>query len=230
MRGFRHYFWTPGKPWSTLRQWFVPRLLRAIHSTLMCTLKISTSGAQQSLAHLDGEMGVLFVTWHDLTLMPLHMFRHLGVGTMMSTSRSGRIQAAFFRLYGWPTVWGSTKKREGIKALREVLRSLRAGQSFAFTPDGPKGPRHQAHPGVVYLASNAPTVLMPLGVAASNYWNLPTWDKYLIPKPFSRVHLHFGDPLALPADISREDMPRWQARITDVINEALAEAEQKIGI
>jgi len=228
MRGFRHYFWTPGRPWSSIRQWFAPRLLRVIHSALMCTLRISTSGAQQSLAHLDGEKGVLFVTWHDLTLMPLHMFRHQGVATMMSTSRSGRIQAAFFRLYGWPTVWGSTKKREGIKALREVLRSLRAGQSFAFTPDGPKGPRHQAHPGVVYLASNAPTVILPMGMAASSCWNLPTWDKYLIPKPFARVHMHFGAPLALPMDISRDDMQVWQNRITQGINDASAEAARQI--
>lgn len=228
MSGFRHYFWTKGEPWNSIRQWAAPRLMRVVHSALMCTLRISSSGVAQSSARLGKDMGVLFVTWHDLTLMPLHLFRHQDIGVMMSTSRSGRIQAGFFRLYGWPTVWGSTKKREGIKALREVLRSLRAGQSFAFTPDGPKGPRHHAHPGVIYLASNAPTVLMPLGVAASAYWNLPTWDKYLIPKPFARVHIHIGEPLALPADIARDEMELWQDRITAVINEASAQAQKRI--
>jgi lysophospholipid acyltransferase (LPLAT)-like uncharacterized protein len=228
MRGFRHYFWTTGEPWNSIRLWLVPRLLRVLHSALMCTLRISSSGVTQSSARLNGKMGVLFVTWHDLTFMPLHLFRHQNVGVMMSTSRSGRIQAAFWRLYGWPTVWGSTNKREGIRALREVLRSLRTGRSFAFTPDGPKGPRHYAHPGVIYLASNAPTVLMPLGVAASAYWCLPTWDKYLIPKPFARVHIHIGQPLALPADIPREEMENWQTRIAEVINSASMIAEQKI--
>lgn len=194
----------------------------------MCTLRISTSGVRQADALLNQEIGVVFVTWHDLTLMPLHIFRHKNIGVIMSTSRSGRIQAALFRMYGWPTTWGSTNKREGIKALREVLRLLRAGRSFAFTPDGPKGPRHQAHPGAIYLTSNAPTVLMTLTVAASSYWQLPTWDRYLIPKPFARVHVHIGDPVTVPTEIPREAMEQWQHSLTTMIEEAAVEASRQL--
>ena len=225
---FRDYFWSQGEPWNSIRTWGLPRFLRVVHSVLMCTLRISTSGVRQADALLGQEMGVVFITWHDLTLMPLHLFRHKNIGVIMSTSHSGRIQAALWRLYGWPTTWGSTNKREGIKALREVLRLLRAGQSFAFTPDGPKGPRHQAHPGAIYLASNAPTVLMPLTVAASAYWRLPTWDRYLIPKPFAHVHVHIGDPVTVPTDIPRDEMEQWQQSVTTIINEAAAEASRQL--
>lgn len=228
MRKFRRYFWSPGEPWNSVRSWFLPQFLRVMHSLLMCTLRISTSGVGRSAALLDKEMGVVYVTWHDLTLMPLHLFRHKNIGVMMSTSHSGQIQAAFWRLYGWPTTWGSTKKREGIRALREVLRLLREGQSFAFTVDGPKGPRHQAHAGAIYLASNAPTVLMPLGVAASEYWQLPSWDKYLIPKPFSRVHVHIGAPIPVPTDLKRDDNEVWQEKIGAAINESNAEAQRQL--
>src|SRR4028119_2276741 len=146
MKRFRHYFWNKGEPWNSVRSWVLPRLLRVLHSLLMCTLRISASGVRRSDTLME-KGGILYVTWHDLTLMPLHLFRDKNIGVMMSRSHSGQIQSAFWNMYGWPTVWGSTNKREGIRALREVLRSLRNGQSFAFTPDGPKGPRHQAHAG-----------------------------------------------------------------------------------
>jgi lysophospholipid acyltransferase (LPLAT)-like uncharacterized protein len=201
-----------------------------MHSVLMCTLKISTSGVQHAKPYFgkNPQSGALFVLWHDHTLLPLHVFRHQNIGVMMSTSRTGKIQAAFWRLYGWPTVWGSTKKREGVRALREVLHGLRDGQSFGFTPDGPKGPRHQAQPGVIYLASHAPAIVMPLGIAAENAWNLPTWDKYLIPKPFSKMHFHVGGPISIPSLLSREETLAWQERIAELIDEATREAERHL--
>jgi lysophospholipid acyltransferase (LPLAT)-like uncharacterized protein len=199
----------------------------------MCTLRVQVSGL--ATAHdlmrkgdLGQGHGPLFVLWHDHSLLPLHLFRHRNIGVMMSRSRAGQMQAALWSLYGWPIVWGSTFKREGIQALREVLRGLRSGQPFAFTPDGPKGPRHRAQPGAVYLASKAPTFVIPVAVAASRAWYLPTWDKYLIPKPFSRVHLHMGEPVEVPTGLSREDMENWQRRIEELIDAALAEAERRV--
>jgi lysophospholipid acyltransferase (LPLAT)-like uncharacterized protein len=227
MKRFRNYFWNKGEPWNSVRSWMLPRILRTLHSLLMCTLRISASGVCRSTALMD-EAGILYVTWHDLTLMPLHLFRDRNIGVMMSRSHSGQIQSAFWNMYGWPTVWGSTNKREGIRALREVLRLLRSGQSFAFTVDGPKGPRHHAHPGAIYLASNAPALLLPLGVAGSAYWQLPTWDRYFIPRPFSRVHVHIGEPLQLPTDIPRRETEYWQEQIATIINAASDEAQRRL--
>lgn len=241
MKGFRRYFWTTGEPWNSMRTRALPQLLRVLHSVLMCTLRVSTSGVGRALTSMNGERGdessdesdgkkrgVVFVCWHDLTLMPLHLFRDRDIAVMISHSRSGQIQAAFWNLYGWPTVWGSTRKREGIRALREALRGLRAGQSLAFSPDGPTGPRHRAQPGLIYLSSNAPAILMPMGAAASSYWRLPTWDKYLIPKPFARVHVHIGEPVVIPPNLERETTEEWQTLLDQIIDETSQEAERRL--
>lgn len=226
----RDYFWTQGQPWRGLRSFLVPRLLRVLHSTLMCTLRVTATGVGQMKPYLEGEneTGMLVVLWHDHTLVPLHLFRRQGIGVMMSTSRAGQMQAAFWNLYGWPTVWGSTKKREGIQALRQVLSQLKEGRSFGFTPDGPKGPRHYAQPGAVFLASKTPTVILPMGVAASRYWQLPTWDKYLIPKPFSHVHIHLGPGLFPPPDLSRTEMEEWRQSVETALNEAGEAARREL--
>lgn len=219
-----------------MRRALIPRLLQSVHSVLMLSLRLSVSGGSPVAEFLDwgeGEApqrGALFVCWHDHTLLPLHLFRRRNIGVMMSRSRAGQMQAAFWRLYGWPTIWGSTRKREGIQALREALRMLRSGQSVAFTPDGPKGPRHRAQPGVVYLASNAHSVIIPVGVAADAFWQLPTWDRYLIPRPFARVHLHLGEPLLVPPEIPKAEMPLWQARVESEINRAVQFSRDKLGL
>jgi len=229
LKQLREGFWTPGEPWRSVRSWAVPRFFEAWHSSLCCTLRVTTTGFSRGMPlAFDQERGALIVSWHDQTLLPQHLLRDLNLAGMFSTSRAGQLQGAFWARYGWRPVWGSTKKRAGIMALREALRLLREGQTFAFTPDGPKGPRHEARGGVVYLASNAPAVILPIGVAASRAWKLRSWDRYLIPKPFSHVHLHMGAPLHLPPDIQKDEMSRYLKLVEDAIDAAEQEAEKRV--
>ena len=229
MGKLRDTFWTPASPWKDIRTWLVPRFFEAWHSALCCTIRLETTGFSRGLPlALDGKQGALLVCWHDKTIIPLHLLRDQNVAGMISTSRAGQLQGAFWARYGWRVVWGSTKKRQGILALREAMRLLREGQSFAFTPDGPKGPRHKAQGGIIYMASNAPAVILPVGIAASRSWKLRTWDKHCIPKPFSRVHMHMGKPLQLPPDIPKDEIPHWLKVIEDALEAAEREAERRV--
>lgn len=226
----RESFWSSNPLWSGLRTWLVPRLFRVAHCALMSTVRVSTTGLHRLTPYLEGqdEGGAVLVIWHDQTLFPLHIFQDKGIVTLMSTSRNGSLFAQVWALYGWRIVWGSAKKRQGVLALREMLNRLRAGGIIGFTPDGPQGPRHQAHGGVVYLASKAPAPVLPFAYSASRAWNLPTWDKYIIPKPFSRVHLHIGAPFQVPPDLSREETAQWQQEVADALDEAERVAQSEV--
>ncbi|BCM90007.1 hypothetical protein IAD21_01858 [Abditibacteriota bacterium] len=225
----RDAFWTPQQPFASIRSWTIPRLLRLLHSSLMSSLRISTSGFYNIQPYLEGPKGgALCVLWHDHTLVPLHLFRERGIATMMSRSRAGQMQAAFWRLHGWSTIWGSTKKKEGIAALRETLRCIDNGGVVGFTPDGPKGPRREVHGGVVYLASKSGAPVVPVATAASDFWQLTTWDRYLIPKPFARVHMHMGEPISIPDKLSREETEEWLLKVKYAIDDAEQKAIQAL--
>jgi lysophospholipid acyltransferase (LPLAT)-like uncharacterized protein len=229
-RVVRKYFWLPGERAQRVRGWLVPRLIYALARLVLSTLRVTTTGLERGLAYVEEphEVGAIFITWHDLTLTVLHTFRHKNIGVIVSPSRWGRIQATVAGFYGWPVVWGTRRKQAGVQALREVVRVLRTGQSFALATDGPRGPRHQVQPGVVFMASRAPAVVMPLGVAVSAAWQVPTWDRYLIPKPFARVHLHIGEPLQVPPGLPREEMEEWRGKVEAALHRAQAEARQEL--
>lgn len=229
--GFRQYFWTKGEPWNSLRSQIAPQSLRALHSTLMCGVRVSSSGISNGHAHLvreSGGPGAIFPVWHDVMLFPMYLFRNRGIGVIVSQSRSGQIAAALWRLYGWPTTWGSTKGQQGVPALRKGVSVLRSGNSLGFTPDGPLGPRHQAQPGIVYLAAMSGAPVFPLGVAITRAWYLPTWDRHVIPKPGAQVHLHLGEPIHVPKEAARDETEVWRQRIEDGLKKAMATAQEKL--
>ncbi len=231
LRTLRDLYWSSHRPWASLRTFLVPQIARALHSCLMCTLRVTTSdmmAGHHYVSRQNDGPGALFPVWHDVMWMPLYLFQHRDIGVIVSHSRSGQMAAAVWNLYGWPIIFGSRGKREGITALRAAIDRLREGRSVGFTPDGPTGPRHHCQPGLVYLAATAPAVIMPVGVAAQRGWRLKTWDKFLIPRPFTRVHIHVGAPLEVPPEAARENVKSWQIRIDDAMNEAMRSAQNHL--
>jgi lysophospholipid acyltransferase (LPLAT)-like uncharacterized protein len=229
--GFRHYFWTRGEPWNSVRLGLAPQTLRALHSCMMCGVRVTTSGVHQAREYLENKHdgpGAIFPVWHDVMLMPMYLFRDRGIGVIVSPSRSGRIAAALWRLYGWPTTWGSTKGQQGVPALRQGLAVLRSAQNLGFTPDGPLGPYHRAQPGIVYLAAMSGAPIFPLGVAVSRAWRLPTWDHHVIPKPAAHVHLHLGAPIVVSGSATRQDTEIWRIQIEAALNQSTAVAEHAV--
>lgn len=123
---------------------------------------------------------------------------------------------------------GSTG-RGGERAAIEAIRVLRKGESLAMTPDGPRGPAEEVQGGVLLMAKKSGAAIIPIGSSARPCWNVRSWDRYLIPKPFAKAVLIFGEPIFVPADADEEGLEVAREAVTQGINRLQEEAERQVG-
>jgi len=156
--------------------------------------------------HAHGQ-GMVMALWHG-HLLPLAFYlRHLGMSVLVSEHRDGEVIARILERMGYTMIRGSST-RGGSRALVEMIRVLRAGVAVCITPDGPKGPAHKFAPGATVAAQRAGVPITTMFVTADRAWTLKSWDRFMIPKPFARVILQFGDPTFVrdgtPADAAAD--------------------------
>lgn len=142
------------------------------------------------------QTAAIFSFWHNCSTFAPWALQGRGYTCMVSASRDGEYVARLGALFGNNTVRGSSSKGSAA-ATRQILRLLRQGKVVALTPDGPRGPKYQVQPGIVFLASAAGVPIIPLHIEASRQWVLNSWDKHRFPKPFSTIHIGLGKPLLL---------------------------------
>lgn len=211
---------------------FKTRLLASVISAvvrLICftvrTRIVNEAVMNQAIAQAGPNGGAILVTWHGRTLLPIFRFRGRGYWALISLSRDGDLQAENFRRFGFRIVRGSTGRR-GVAATREVLAALKEGGVLAFTPDGPRGPTHKVQPGAIYFAQKSGCPIIPVGISAWPRWQARSWDRYLIPKPFSRACWVVSDPVHVGPD---DDLEAVAVRVEQAINAAEAGAERLVG-
>ena len=107
-------------------------------------------------------------------------------------------------LFGLKTLRGSSSKG-GLRVLMEALKLLKGGCDIGMSPDGPKGPYHSISDGIVVMSQKAERYIVPIRVVYSRYWELKTWDKFRIPKPFSRVDYHMLDGFVIDKNMNLQD-------------------------
>jgi len=144
----------------------------------------------------------IFVFWHNrILLMPYiyrRYYRHAPLVVMISESRDGEMIAQTAEKFGIEAARGSTSGK-AVSALIRMHRALaRAGKHVGITPDGPRGPRYEVQPGVVHLAQNSGLPVIPVSTEITCKWEARSWDKFQIPKPFSRCDIFIRR--AIPAD------------------------------
>ncbi len=173
------------------------------------------------LAENAGAAPVLWIFWHNrMLLVPIcyrRMFpRRPGV-VLTSASRDGEMLAAFMRRFGFEAARGSSSRR-GMRALLALTRRVREGFDVGITPDGPRGPRYRLGPGVISLARKTGAPIVPMALNYERYWCLKSWDRFMIPKPFSKVTLTLAHRHTVPAALTEAEFEAQRAQVEALLN------------
>ena len=134
--------------------------------------------------------------WHRHLLLMPYAYRGWRISVLVSQSRDGELIARTVARLGIDSSRGSSS-RGGIAGMRSLLRKAAEGWDIAFTPDGPRGPLREVQPGVILAAASTGLPILPVAIAASRARLLSSWDRFLVPLPFSTVHIVYGEPLAV---------------------------------
>lgn len=190
------------------------------------TLRISVSyeeGAQKTLA----ERPLVASFWHSCIIPATYIFRDMGIRVMSSYSYDGEYMGRIIKRFGFVAVKGSSS-RNPIRALLGLRRALDEGWTVAFTLDGPRGPRHRVKPGPVGLAKSSGLPLTSFHAAVEKAWILNSWDRMMIPLPFSRVLVRVGRLVPVPQDASEAELERCSAELQATLDRVVQFAEENV--
>lgn len=200
-------------------------LMAGIVRTLMSTIRTREYTFQPILRpdHPRNQQRYIYAFWHESILgMAGRYGHHANVSILISNHADGELIALVVKRMGMKMVRGSTA-RSGLPALLSMLAASKSGH-LAITPDGPRGPRQQAQLGTLYLASRTGYPIVPIGVSYEKAWYAPSWDRMGIPWPFSRSAGIAGEPLSVPADLSKEELEPYARELEQRMHQATDQA------
>ena len=167
------------------------------------TLRMKIENAEVFLNHIKNGGRILFASWHQRFFGGFYAPRifNLPQSIMISRSRDGDFIAAVVTRIGWRAVRGSSSLG-GKEALKEMIQALMADRMGVHIVDGPLGPPHIIKPGLISLAQRTGAVICPLYISYEHPWIFDSWDRFMVPKPFSRVLLRFEKDLTpVPSEL-----------------------------
>ena len=187
---------------------------------LLETCRVQHRGIRNFEQFYERGRPVVFVLWHGRLLPCTYFNRHQRLVTLVSQHRDGEYISRIVEGWGYTTVRGSSSRRSA-GALRELVRHVRAGRSLAITPDGPRGPREVMKPGALLAAQLSGAPIIPAAGGASRAWWFEGWDRFMIPQPFSRVRIAYGEPVHVPREAGEKELEEIsavvQARLGELV-------------
>ena len=160
--------------------------------------------------------------WHNRIFCMLPLFHkkfRQNTVTVSSRSKDGQVMSDCVKHFGLETIRGSSNKegrdKGGAAALIHAIRALKSGKNICFTVDGPQGPKYKVKPGIFKASQKSGAKILPITANMKSYWEIKSWDRLQIPKPFSKVEVIIGDPITIEKGIGQEEFDAHQLKLEE---------------
>ncbi|HNY64263.1 MAG TPA: lysophospholipid acyltransferase family protein [Deltaproteobacteria bacterium] len=197
-------------------------LVKALSSTYR--LRLVDPHNEQDTIDRDGS--IIYASWHQRFFPGITFFSsRRPISILISQSLDGEFISHIVRTLGWHPVRGSSSKggSEGLQKLKELGRK---GYRIGHIVDGPKGPFGVVKPGLLRIAQVSGKAIVPTITSGERRWTFRSWDRFMVPKPFSRVVIRFGSPIYVPAELDEEEFEGTRQRIEECMKELYVDTDR----
>lgn len=215
---------------TPLVTWPLAFLLAAIVRLTYLSNRVTYHCAPGVAPYRNGQQPAIYCFWHGRMIMqPFIRPHNRRMHVLVSLHRDGAFIGTIMRCFGIHAISGS-KSRGGARAMRAMLQQARRGDNIAITPDGPRGPAQRAESGAVYLAARSGHAIVPITFAATRHVRFRSWDRFMLPKPFGRIHFALGAPMHVPAKADAATLARLTGELENTLNILTRQADEACGI
>ncbi len=196
------------------------------------TSTIEVKGQEKLLKHLEQDKPIIMTAWHGrLYLLYLAWPKKFPLKALVSPHSDGMIISKTLQRFGITSILGSSNKNAKSSAINIFKSLTKEKTSVTIIPDGPRGPMAKAVISPIYFAKKTGAPIYPLTYASKKHKTLDhSWDKMIVPKPFSKITLIYDDPIIIPKDATEKEMEQYRIKLENSLNHISKEADIAVGI
>lgn len=170
----------------------------------------------------------ILATWHGrVMIMPIINPFKLPASAIVSDHNDGRLIGAVIEQAGVKLIFGSSNRRR-LSSLKEILVYIKKGFNFLITPDGPRGPAREINGAIISIASNTNLPIIPAICSAKSAKIFNSWDKFMLPYPFTEISIIFSKPINIPKGLNAEEKNEYTKLLRDSLNQITDLADKEV--